>query len=129
MNPLSHPLSPTETRKCRRIIHGAALVGALVGAGLAQIPVSDNAVLVPLEILMVLGLGNVFRVPLRHSYRTALIVGTAATMVGRGVSEVLVGWVPVFGNVFDAVTAAGVIEALGWMVVKEFRFQAEQIQR
>src|SRR5258708_14645519 len=74
----------TRKKKCRRIIHGAALAGAFVGAGLAQLPGSDNLVLVPIEILMVMGLGHVFHLRLRHSYRTALTVGTAATMIGRG---------------------------------------------
>jgi uncharacterized protein (DUF697 family) len=111
----------SQKRRCRQIIHGAALAGALVASGLAQVPGSDNAILVPIEILMVIGLGKVFNIRLRHSYRTSLIVGTTATMIGRGVSEFLVGWIPVFGNVFDAATAVCVIEVLGWVVAREFR--------
>ena len=107
-------------KKCRRIIHGAALAGAFVGAGLAQLPGSDNLILVPIEILMVIGLGHVFHLRLRHSYRTALTVGTAATMIGRGVSEFLIGWIPFLGNLVDALTAALVIEVLGWVVAREF---------
>ena len=120
--------SSSETRKCRRIIHGAALAGAVVAGGLAQIPASDNAVLVPIEILMVLALGRVFRVPFRHSYRTSVIVGTAATMLGRGISEILLGWIPVFGNLLDALTAIGVIEMLGWMIVRDFGARAAQLR-
>lgn len=103
------------------MIHGAALLGALVAAGLAQLPASDNVVLVPLEILLVIGLGSVFGLRLRHSYRTALIAGTACTMIGRGISEWLVGWIPVLGNFLDAFTAFAVIEALGWIVAREFQ--------
>jgi uncharacterized protein (DUF697 family) len=114
------PLTYTQKRKSRRIIHGAALAGAFVGAGLAQLPASDNLILVPIEILMVIGLGHAFGLRLRHSYRTALLVGTAATMIGRGVSEFLIGWIPVLGNVVDALTALAVIEVLGWIVAKEF---------
>jgi uncharacterized protein (DUF697 family) len=109
-----------QRQKCRRIIHISALAGALVGAGLAQIPGSDNLVLVPIEIIMVISLGSAFGLRLRHSYRTALIVGTAATMIGRGISEFLFGWFPLLGNVFDALTAAAVIEILGWIVAREF---------
>jgi uncharacterized protein (DUF697 family) len=113
-----------QESRCRRIIHASALVGALVASGLAQIPASDNAILVPLEIIMVIRLGSVFHVRLRHSYRRSLILTTAATMIGRGVSEFLVGWVPVLGNLFDALTAFAVIEILGWVVAREFKSQA-----
>jgi uncharacterized protein (DUF697 family) len=113
-------LTNAQKKKCRKIIHGAALGGAFIGGGLAQLPGSDNLILVPIEILMVIWLGQVFRLSLRHSYRTALVVTTAATMIGRGVSEYLVGWVPVLGNLFDALTAAIIIELLGWIVVREF---------
>jgi uncharacterized protein (DUF697 family) len=113
-----------QIRKCRRIIHSTALIGALVASGLAQIPASDNAILVPLEIIMVIRLGSVLQVRLRHSYRTSLILTTAATMIGRGVSEFLVGWIPVLGNLLDALTAFAVIEILGWVVAREFKNQA-----
>lgn len=112
-----------QKKNCRKIIHGAALAGAFIGGGLAQLPGSDNLILVPIEILMVVLLGRVFRLRLRHSYRTALIAGTAATMIGRGVSEYLVGWVPVLGNLFDALTAAVIIEVLGWVVAREFEHE------
>jgi uncharacterized protein (DUF697 family) len=116
-------LTDTQKKKCRKIIHCAALAGAFIGGGLAQLPGSDNLVLVPIEILMVVVLGHVFHLRLRHSYRTAVIVGTTATMIGRGVSEWLVGWVPVLGNLFDALTAAVIIEVLGWVVAREFERQ------
>lgn len=122
-------MTPTYKKKCRRIIHGAAIIGALVGGGLAQIPASDNAVLVPLEIIMVVMLGGVFAMRLRHSFRTALFVGTAATMLGRAVSEVLVGWIPVLGNIMDGLTAFAVIEVLGWAVAREFGKRAELPER
>jgi uncharacterized protein (DUF697 family) len=114
-------ITPLQKRKCRRIIHGSALIGGLVASGLAQLPASDNAILVPLEIIMVLALGQVFGIRLRHSYRTSLVLTTAATMIGRAVSEFLLGWIPVVGNLFDALTAIAVIEGLGWMVTKEFK--------
>ncbi|TDW97498.1 hypothetical protein [Dinghuibacter silviterrae] len=117
----------SQKNKCRRIIHLSALAGAFVGAGLAQIPESDNLILVPIEIIMVISLGSAFGLRLRHSYRTALIVGTAATMIGRGISDFLVGWIPVLGNLFDAFTAVLVIEVLGWIVAREFERQARDL--
>jgi uncharacterized protein (DUF697 family) len=110
----------TSILRARRVIHGSALLGALVGGGLAQIPASDNVVLVPIEVFMVIWLGSIFGLRLRHSYRTALIAGTACTMIGRGISEYLVGWIPLVGNLLDAFTAFVVIEALGWIVAREF---------
>jgi uncharacterized protein (DUF697 family) len=121
-------MTPIQKRKCRRIIHGSALVGGLVASGLAQIPASDNVILVPLEIMMVIGLGSVFHIRLRHSYRTSLVLTTAATMIGRAVSEFLFGWIPVLGNVFDALTAIAVIEGLGWIVAGEFRRQGNPLK-
>jgi uncharacterized protein (DUF697 family) len=116
-------MTPAQRKKCRTIIHSTALAGACVGGGLAQLPGSDNLILVPLEILMVIGLGHVFHLRLRHSYRRGVIIGTTATMFGRGISEFLVGWVPVMGNAIDASTAAAIIEVLGWLVAREFEKQ------
>ena len=109
-----------QRRKSRRIIHGSALLGGLVAAGLAQLPASDNAILVPLEIVMVISLGSVFGMRLRESYRTSLIVTAAATMIGRGVSEFLFGWIPLLGNLWDCLTAVIIIELLGWLVAGDF---------
>ncbi|MBQ9492420.1 MAG: hypothetical protein IJR54_01630 [Oscillibacter sp.] len=42
------------------------------------------------------------------------------TLVGRGVSQFLLGWIPGVGNVLNAATAAGVTEALGWAIAADF---------
>ena len=110
-----------ERRKSRRIIHGAAIAGALAALIMAQLPASDNLILVPIEVTMVIRLGGVFRVSLRESISRSLIVGSVATLIGRGISEFLVGWVPIAGNIINALTAAAVIEFLGHAVVKDFR--------
>jgi len=120
MIPAQRNRTYAQTRRCRKIIHMSALVGGLVAAGLAQLPASDNALLVPLEITMVISLGAVFGLRFRDSFRTSLVVTTAATMIGRGVSEFLFGWVPVLGNIWDCLTAIIVIEVLGWVIVKDF---------
>lgn len=114
-------MTPFQKRRCSQIIHGSALAGGVVASGLAQIPASDNAILVPLEIIMIMGLGSVFHIRIRLSYKISLTLGTAATMIGRGLSEFLVGWIPVFGNVFDALTAIAIIELLGWIAVRLFK--------
>ena len=35
-------------------------------------------------------------------------------------SQVLVGWIPGIGNAINATTAAGITEAMGWLLAKEF---------
>lgn len=44
----------------------------------------------------------------------------AAATVGRTASQVLVGWIPGIGNAINATTAAGITEAMGWLLAKEF---------
>jgi uncharacterized protein (DUF697 family) len=108
-----------ERRRSRRIIHTAAIAGALAALVMAQLPASDNLILV-IEVLMVIRLGSVFRVDLKRSVSTSFIVGNIATLVGRGISEFLVGWIPVAGNIIDALTAAAVIEFFGHTVARSF---------
>lgn len=109
-----------EKGRCRRIIHGAAIAGALAALIMAQLPGSDNLILVPIEVIMVIRLGGVFGVGLKDTISRSLLVGSIATLIGRGISEFLIGWVPVAGNIINAVTAAAVIEFLGWAVVRDF---------
>ena len=116
-----------EKIKSRRIIHGAAIAGALAALVMAQLPGSDNIILVPIEVIMVIRLGGVFEVGLKDSISKGLFIGSIATMIGRGISEFLIGWVPVAGNIINALTAAAVIEFLGWAVAKDL-FKHRKIQ-
>jgi uncharacterized protein (DUF697 family) len=109
-----------EMIKSRRIIHGSAIAGALAALVMAQLPASDNIILVPIEVIMVIRLGGVFEVGLKGSISKGLLIGSIATMIGRGISEFLIGWVPVAGNIINALTAAAVIEFLGHAVVRDF---------
>jgi uncharacterized protein (DUF697 family) len=109
-----------ERRRSRRIVHLAAAAGAIAALIMAQLPASDNLILVPIEIIMVTRLGAVYQVELKRSISTSVIVGNIATLVGRGFSEFLLGWIPVAGNVIDAVTAAAVIEFFGHAVARNF---------
>ena len=105
---------------CNSIIHAASVAAATVGAGLAQVPCSDSAIITPTQMAMTVALGKVFGVKLsKASAKSAMGTGMT-TMVGRAASQVLVGWIPGAGNVINAVTAASITEALGWILVKEF---------
>lgn len=116
-------MTKDQEKKCHAIIHTASTAAAGVGAGLAQIPFSDNAVLVPIQITMVVSLGKVFGLSITEAAATSALATAATTTVGRGLSQILVGWMPVVGNVINASTAAAVTEAAGWVIAKEFDSQ------
>lgn len=106
------------------VIHLCAIVAAGVGAGLAQLPGSDAPVLVALQTAMILGLADHFEVRLPRVAFVELALTLAATMVGRGLSQALCGWIPGFGNLLNALTAGAVTEAMGWLCVRWFRREA-----
>lgn len=109
-----------QMNKCNAIIHGASVAAGGVGIGMAQIPLADNAVITPIQIGMIIALGKVFDQEVSKSAATAILGGMAASFVGRGISQVLVGWVPFLGNAVNTATAAGITEAIGWTVVDNF---------
>lgn len=116
-------MTKEQKQKCHAIIHTASTAAAGVGAGLAQIPFSDNAVLVPIQVTMVISLGKVFGLSISESAAMSALTTAATSVVGRGLSQILVGWIPVIGNAINASTAAGVTEAAGWVIAKEFDSQ------
>ena len=95
------------------IIHGAATASAGVGAGLAQIPGSDTPIIMSIQTGMVVGIAQHYGVSITKT-AADLVLTFAASMAGRGISQLLVGWIPVFGNAINASTAAAVTEAIGW---------------
>ena len=109
-----------EKRKCKNIINTASLATAGVGAGLAQLPGTDNAAIVPIQVTMTIALANVFNIGLSESTAKAALATATATTLGRGISQFLVGWIPGFGNIFNASTAAGVTQLIGWSLAQDF---------
>ena len=109
-----------QMTKCNVIIHSASVAAGGVGTGMAQIPLADNAVITPIQVGMIIALGKVFDQDVSKSAATAILGGMAASFIGRGVSQVLVGWIPGVGNVINTATAAGITEAIGWTVVDNF---------
>ena len=88
-----------KKEKCHAIIHTASAATAGVAAGLAQIPLTDGALIVPIQITMIVGLGKVFDVEITESVAKAVALSMAAMYVGRAISQVLVGWIPVLESV------------------------------
>lgn len=116
-------MTKKEFQLSSSIIHTASSSAAAVGAGLAQVPGSDNLVITPIQLTMAISLGKVFGITLDQCAAKAAVASAAAAMVGRTISQVVIGWIPGMGNVINAVTAATVTEAIGWIMAKEFETQ------
>jgi uncharacterized protein (DUF697 family) len=104
----------TEAEKIHAIIHAASAAAATVGAGLAQVPGSDTAVITPIQVTMVVAIGAAHGAPVSKSAAAELILPFTAAALGRGASQLLLGWLPGLGNVINAATAAAFTEAIGW---------------
>lgn len=113
-------MTPEQKNKCHAIIHTASVAAGAVGAGLAQLPGTDNAVIVPIQVTMTISLGLVFDIGFTESTAKSALATATASTVGRGISQFLVGWIPGFGNVFNATTAATITETIGWALAKDF---------
>lgn len=106
--------------KCHAIIHPAAVAAGGVGTGLAQIPLADNAVITPIQIGMIIGLGKVFDQKITEAAARAILSSLAASFIGRSISQVVFGWVPGLGNAINTATAAGLTELIGWTAAEQF---------
>lgn len=113
-------LPPEKLKKCKTMISSASAMCGAVGAGFSQIPGSDNAVIVPIQIGMIVGLGGVFDLNITEAAAKSIIASSGATVAGRTASQFLFGWIPGLGNAINTATAAGLTEAIGWMAVKDF---------
>ena len=116
-------MTADQRSKCHAIIHTASASAAAIGAGLAQLPGSDNAAITPIQLAMTVSLGAVFGIQLTQSAAAAL-ASFAASTVGRAASQLLVGWIPFVGNAINASTAAALTESVGWLLAKEFAGQS-----
>lgn len=116
-------MTSDEHQKCHAIIHTASASAAAVGAGMAQLPGNDNAVITPIQLAMAISLGKVFGVSLTETTAMAAIGSVAANTLGRTASQLLVGWIPGLGNAINAATAASLTEAMGWTPAKQFSEQ------
>lgn len=116
----SYNLSTSEQKLCHGIIHTASTSAAAVGAGLAQLPLADNAVITPIQVTMIISLGKVFDQEINKTVAKGLLGGFIANFVGRGVAQAAWGWVPGIGNASNAITAAAITESVGWICVDHF---------
>ena len=113
-------MTKEEKIKCNGIINTASAAAGAVGAGLAPIACSDNLLIAPIQLTMVVSLGKVFGITLDQSTAKSALASAAANTVGRMVSQVLIGWIPLAGNIINAATAAFLTETIGWIIAEEF---------
>lgn len=113
-------MTKEKMNRCQDIIHTRAVLAAGAGAGLAQVPGSDSLVIVPIQAEMLKEIGKVFDRNITEQCVAAILGTGLATAGGRKISQVLIGWIPGWGNVTNATTAAAVTEALGWSAAAMF---------
>lgn len=121
----SSRMSGSQKKKSHAIIHSASIAAAGAGAGLAQIPGSDNAIITPIQLAMAISLGKVFGIKLDESSAKAALGSATAFTVGRVATQVLAGWIPGVGNALNASTAAALTEIMGWWIANSFAEEKE----
>lgn len=109
---------PDRRKRCAAIVHTASAAAA-AAAGAALVPGSDSVAIAPVQVAMITALADEYDVPWTDAAVRSTLYATLGTMVGRGGANLVLRWVPVWGNVVRAAVAAGVTETLGWAVVKK----------
>ena len=120
-------MNKVKEDNCARIIHVAAASAAAVGGGMAQTPGGDSAAIMPIQAAMIAAIAREFGRCVTLETAASMITPFAATYVGRGVSQFLVGWIPGIGNAINAATAAGITEAIGWGAVELFCTEEDKV--
>jgi len=92
-------MTAIQHKRCQVIVHGAAVLTGGVGLVGAQLPTADNLILIPIQICMIMALGTVFEKRINESAAKSVLVTATTTLIGRGISEWLVGWIPLWGNI------------------------------
>lgn len=111
---------PDQDKRCATIIHGASAAAGAAAAG-AIIPGSDSVAIAPVQVGMITALADEFDVHWTDAAVRSTLYASLGTIVGRGGANLVLRWVPVYGNLIRAAVAASVTEALGWAVVKKLR--------
>ena len=111
---------PDVEKRCAAIIHAASAAAAAAAAG-SVVPGSDAVVLAPIQVGMVSALANEYDVPFTDALLKSTVYASLGTIVGKGGANLVLRWVPVYGNVVRASVAATVTQTLGWTIVKRLQ--------
>lgn len=107
--------------RAKAIIHSASVAAAAVGA--SPIPISDAAILAPIQLGMLAGLAILYGEPKEGLKATFGIV--ISETLGILTATSLLKFFPGLGNTVNAVVAAGFTEALGHMVNNYLKYRTE----
>jgi len=100
------------------IIHSYATMAATAAAGLAQVPGSDNLVITPLQIKMIMEIAEAHGQHYSKGMAISTLSAATAGIAGRTVSQWAIGWIPGWGNAVNASTAFAITESIGWATDK-----------
>jgi uncharacterized protein (DUF697 family) len=114
-------LTKEEAINSNLIIHLASASTVIPAAGLAQIPLSDTLIITPIQIGMIMAIGASFGISASERAAKAIIAGVTMSFIGRGISQVLIGIVPIVGNVLNVTTAVALTQSIGWIAVRHFK--------
>lgn len=106
-------MSEYEFDKCREIIHDASILAGVAGA--IPIPIADAIPISAAQITMVISLGNVFGEKIEESVAKSMVTVVATTFIGRQI----VKFIPIIGWGFSGIVAAGITEAVGWIIAMD----------
>lgn len=102
--------------KVNAVIHVAAILCGLIGAGFAQIPFSDRYILMAIQIVMIVIIGKIMKSKLKATAIIAIVCVGATSYFGKGLCKIILGWIPGAGNVVNAIVALGITELIAWIV-------------
>lgn len=88
--------------------------------GLAQLPMSDSAIIVPIQINMIVSIGKVFDINITETMAKSIIGSLSMSFVDRTISQFALGWIPGAGNVINATTASLLTRAIGNLALSNF---------
>lgn len=115
-------MSKELEKKCHTIIHSATMAAATAGA--IPIPMSDAVPITTVQIGMIILLGKVFDITVTQATARSIAGVILTQKTGRAIVTNILKVIPgagtIIGGGIGAATAAGLTEALGWIVVDEF---------
>ena len=111
-------ITAKEKRKCRCIIHTAAVVAG--GIGVTKMPGSDTLIISAIQGAMILSLGRVLGVSVTKNSAKEMAKTFMIGKIGKGMSVLFLQALPFFGNAVNAAVAVSLTETLGWDTVNEF---------
>ncbi|WP_240705652.1 hypothetical protein [Helicobacter pylori] len=90
--------------------------------GFISIPFSDVFAIAPIQAGMIYKMNDAFGMDLEESVAASLITGllgvTAVAQVGRTIVNGFLKFIPIFGSVAGAATAAAITEGIGFAYLK-----------